>query len=339
MQSLLSAVSRTPYKLYLLIDEYDNFANEVMISPLRGTDRYQELVEGEGIDQDLFQGGQGRARKGGASTGCSSPACRPVVLSDITSGYNVAKDLTHRAGLSRSAAASPANELRAQRWQQVAATQSSDRRSSRRTTLDLMRRLLQRLPLCAAAGRRALYNPTLALYFLELLGAATAAIPHQMLDDNLAMDRNRIQYVARLPHGEALVNAALNRRTNRSPIAQLANRFGVQDMLTAPARSRLSRLAAVLLRRADPGRAGRAGQAATDHSQSGDPQAVRRAAPGTAAAGLRRPGAAASGGANGSTPPAISARCATSSNSATSRCSTTATCAGATNWWSRPPFW
>ncbi len=31
-----------------------------------------------------------------------------------------------------------------------------------------------------------------------------------MLDDNLAMDRSRIQYVARLPHGETLVNAALN---------------------------------------------------------------------------------------------------------------------------------
>jgi len=54
-----------------------------------------------------------------------------------------------------------------------------------------------------------------------------------LLDDNLAMDRNRIQYVARLPHGEALVNGALN-PAEPPTVAQLANRFGVQEMLAAP---------------------------------------------------------------------------------------------------------
>jgi len=33
LQSLLSAIRQTPTALYLLIDEYDNFANEVMVSP------------------------------------------------------------------------------------------------------------------------------------------------------------------------------------------------------------------------------------------------------------------------------------------------------------------
>ncbi|TVR61120.1 MAG: AAA family ATPase, partial [Candidatus Competibacteraceae bacterium] len=35
LSRLLTAISTTPHKLYVLIDEYDNFANEVMISPLR----------------------------------------------------------------------------------------------------------------------------------------------------------------------------------------------------------------------------------------------------------------------------------------------------------------
>lgn len=56
LQSLLSGVSRTPHKLYLLVDEYDNFANEVMIGPLRGTDRYEELVRGEGTIKTFFKG-------------------------------------------------------------------------------------------------------------------------------------------------------------------------------------------------------------------------------------------------------------------------------------------
>ncbi len=82
-QSLLSSIAHTPHALYLLVDEYDNFANEVMISPLRGTNRYEELVQGEGIIKTLF-----KVIKGGASgngidrvflTGAS-----PVVLSENT---------------------------------------------------------------------------------------------------------------------------------------------------------------------------------------------------------------------------------------------------------------
>ena len=77
-----------------------------------------------------------------------------------------------------------------------------------------------------------LYNPTLALYFLKHL-ARQGEYPARLLDDNLAMDRNRIQYVARLPHGEALVDGALN-PIEPLTVAQLANRFGVQEMLAAP---------------------------------------------------------------------------------------------------------
>jgi len=39
------------------------------------------------------------------------------------------------------------------------------------------------------------YNPTLVLYFLKRL-AEDGVFPTRLLDDNLAMDRNRIQYVA-----------------------------------------------------------------------------------------------------------------------------------------------
>lgn len=52
------------------------------------------------------------------------------------------------------------------------------------------------------------------------------------------MDRNRIHYVAQLPHGEKLVTQALaaNEYTpeNLIKIDQLADRFGVQIMLSEP---------------------------------------------------------------------------------------------------------
>ena len=53
-----------------------------------------------------------------------------------------------------------------------------------------------------------------------------------LLDANLAMDRNRIEYIASLPHGDSVIAAALD---NVAPLTvpQLADRFGVKDMLEA----------------------------------------------------------------------------------------------------------
>ncbi len=226
-QSLISMVAQTPYKFYLIIDEYDNFANEVMISPLRGADRYHELVQGEGTIKTFFKAVKDGAERGQIDrtflTGVS-----PVVLSDITSGYNVAEDLsadpdTHDlCGFTES-------ELR-QALEAVGALRGLDA-EQRATALDLMRDFYNGYRFSPQREER-VYNPTLALYFLKYL-ARHGTYPPRLLDDNLAMDRNRIQYVARLPHGEGLVNAALN-PTEPLAVAQLSNRFGVQDMLTAP---------------------------------------------------------------------------------------------------------
>ena len=67
-RSLLTAVRQTPHRLYLLIDEYDNFANEVIVSQERGTARHQELIGAEGVLKTLCKavkaaaGGQGLER-------------------------------------------------------------------------------------------------------------------------------------------------------------------------------------------------------------------------------------------------------------------------------------
>jgi hypothetical protein len=227
LQSLLSAVSGTPHKLYLLIDEYDNFANEVMISPARGTDRYHELVESEGTIKTFFKavkaGAEGRGIDRVFLTGVS-----PVVLSDITSGYNVAKDITHLDEY-HDLCGFTAEEL-AEALMGVLAARSLP--ADQAPGILAMLRYFYNGYRFGEGDNPLLYNPTLALYFLDYY-SRYGRYPRQMLDENLAMDRNRIQYVARLPHGEALVNAALN-DAEPLTVAQLVNRFGVRDMLTAP---------------------------------------------------------------------------------------------------------
>ncbi|MEM7537419.1 MAG: AAA family ATPase [Chloroflexota bacterium] len=61
--SLVASVNQSGYKLYLFIDEYDNFANEVLMTPKQKTQqetdaqrqRYIDLVKGEGLFKTLFK--------------------------------------------------------------------------------------------------------------------------------------------------------------------------------------------------------------------------------------------------------------------------------------------
>ena len=92
-RSLLAVIRKTGHFLYLLIDEYDNFANELMMGH-RSTEesRYQAISSGEGCMKALFKtvkmaaSGQGLGRV--FITGVS-----PVAMSDLTSAYNVAKNI------------------------------------------------------------------------------------------------------------------------------------------------------------------------------------------------------------------------------------------------------
>ncbi|MCP4699279.1 MAG: AAA family ATPase, partial [Gammaproteobacteria bacterium] len=93
-KSLLSATRDAGHPVYLLIDEYDNFANEVMMSIQHGSgeERYRTLVHGEGVMRSLFRVVKGAAAGMGLErvfvTGVS-----PVAMSDITSAYNVAESI------------------------------------------------------------------------------------------------------------------------------------------------------------------------------------------------------------------------------------------------------
>ncbi len=92
IESLVSAIRLTPYPVYLLIDEYDNFANTVMMGIHQDDIQYKALVHDQGPLRTFF-----KAIKASASgsifdrifiTGVS-----PVVMGDITSGYNIAENI------------------------------------------------------------------------------------------------------------------------------------------------------------------------------------------------------------------------------------------------------
>jgi len=221
--SLITAIAETPYPLYLLVDEYDNFANDVLMTG-RKQEYYEALLYGEGTLKTVFKAVKGESGRRGVDrvfiTGVS-----PIVLSDMTSGYNIGEDIyleetfNDLCGFTEAEIAAVLERLAVEggTWSPAEA-------------LDLMRTFYNGYCFSETGGER-LYSPTLSLYFLKAL-QTKGRYPLQMLDENLAMDRSKLRYIADLPHGEGVLVQALNGEAG-VVIPRLARRFGVADVLAA----------------------------------------------------------------------------------------------------------
>lgn len=223
--SLLNAVQQTPYRLYLFIDEYDNFANEVLMTSVGdGRQRYEELVKGEGVFKTLFKNikaaSAGRGLERVFITGVS-----PVVMADMSSGYNVAENIYFLPELNTLCGFTEAETMAA--LQQIA--EQCGFSAEKTAEAMQMMRLFYNGYRFSAKATELVYNPTLVLYFLKIL-QRTCEYPEEILDDNLAMDRNRILYISKVKGAESLIVDALNAE-NPLVISTLAHRFGVAEML------------------------------------------------------------------------------------------------------------
>lgn len=218
-RSALLAINRSVHKIYLLIDEYDNFANEVLTS--RNTE-YKALLHGEGLLKTVFKAVKAAASGQGLDrvfiTGVS-----PVVLSDMTSGYNVATSIYLEPKFNELCGFTE-NEL-----SEILHNLSFDTEQQNHA-LNLMRTFYNGYRF-STKSEISVYNPTLTLYFLKQL-QENGSYPEFMLDENLSMDRNKLVYISQLPHGEEVLIKALS-GGDSIVIPQLARRFGVEDMLTA----------------------------------------------------------------------------------------------------------
>ena len=223
-ESLANAVYNSGQKLYLLIDEYDNFANEVLMQVNATQQRYEELVQSEGILKTLFKAIKGNASEGKVGrvfiTGVS-----PVVMSDMSSGYNVAiniyldDDFNGLCGISNNELVTLVTNL---------TTECHQNDDDKLTILETMRQFYNGYRFCSSEKQSQVYNPTLCFYFLRYFQKA-CEVPTKILDGNLAMDANKIRYIANLPNGENIIHQLLD---EQSPVLldALEDRFGVEAL-------------------------------------------------------------------------------------------------------------
>ncbi len=219
--NLLGSIAKTPYKLYLLIDEYDNFANEVMA---RDEETYKGLVQKEGPLKTLYKGIKEFMKRTPLDrmfiTGVS-----PVVMSDITSGANIFtniyldSDFNALCGFTKQEVYEMADT----------AAQTCDLDTAAIDEVMQMMEVWYNGFLFSEEGGERVYNPTLVWYFLNRF-ITSCKYPRRMLDSNLAADEGKLEYLGRIVTGRQTV---MNVLQTDAPliINALSDRFTLTSLL------------------------------------------------------------------------------------------------------------
>jgi hypothetical protein len=226
IRSLITSIRLSDYPIYLMIDEYDNFANEVMMGTHDTKDKYEALVYGDGLLKTLFKTIKASAGKSLFDrtfiTGVS-----PVVMSDITSGYNIAKNIYLKPQFNDLCGFT---EKEISNALKTIEEECGFKKEEGAAALDIMREYYNGYSFDYKALNN-IYNPTLALYFFDSF-YEDCEYPDKMLDSNLAVDEAKLEYISALPGGGQLLLDLLE-NDNQLTISELEERFGIKRMLNA----------------------------------------------------------------------------------------------------------
>ncbi|MDL1975269.1 MAG: ATP-binding protein [Deltaproteobacteria bacterium] len=232
IDSLITSVRMTPYPVYLLIDEYDNFANTVMMGVQRSSEgRYEALVHEEGPLRTFFKAIKS-ATSGSMFDRVFITGVSPVVMSDITSGYNIAKNVYLEPEY---------NDLCGFRQAELEdvikkiVDECGLEKEKIQEAVDMMQTYYNGYTFSYSADEP-VYNPTLSIYFLEQF-EKSCQYPREMLDDNLAVDESKLEYIAQIPRGSDLL-MSLMENDQQVVASRISKRFGIREMLTDKSRDK-----------------------------------------------------------------------------------------------------
>ncbi len=228
LDTLLGVVRQAGHPLYLLIDEYDNFANEVMV---KDVSIYKALFEADGPYKELFKAVK-NATEGLGLERVFVTGVSPVALNDLTSGFNNATDVSLEPELAALCG------FRDREIRDLLALVAEERGLSGEAAEDaacVMRTWYNGYRFSDDADVL-VYNPTNVLYFLDRL-QRRGKPPKQLHDANLRTDQAKLAFLARTAAGTGVVED-LTEGTGEIRIPELLDTFSLDDMVRRIGRDR-----------------------------------------------------------------------------------------------------
>ncbi|MCE7989750.1 MAG: hypothetical protein DYG89_52055 [Caldilinea sp. CFX5] len=188
LRRLFALVARKRLKLYLFIDEYDNFANSILTTA--GEQAYRDLTHGGGFFRFFFNmlKSATTGRIGGLSrlfiTGVS-----PIVMDDVTSGFNIGTNISLDGRF---------NEMLGFTEEEVRALVAYYHtyglyRLDLVDSLALMREWYDHYRLSPEADN-AIYNSDMVLYFVNA-ALERETMPLNLIDQNIRIDYSKLRHL------------------------------------------------------------------------------------------------------------------------------------------------
>jgi hypothetical protein len=213
LQTIFGAVEVVGAKLFVLIDEYDHFANDLIALGTLGDNAYRNMMKANGLVRDFYEN-----LKDGTKSVVSRiffTGISPMMMNDLTSGFNIASNLSLDLRY---------NEMLGFSRDEVDALIDASNINRALITVD-MEHYYNGYLFNKRANTR-LYNPTMALYCLDQI-QSTQLAPEDIIDVNLRTDYSRLRRRAENDHNRKILLAIMK---NNAIIAEIAGIFSIDEM-------------------------------------------------------------------------------------------------------------
>lgn len=203
--------SKLPYKIYVIIDEYDHFANELIAFRLHD---FKTSVSRNGFVRKFYESIKAATGEGVVDrifiTGVS-----PVTLDSLTSGFNIGKYLSLDIQFHRMMG------FTEQEVETILAGVGVTEERQPTAIADL--RQWYNGYLFNGKAQTRLYNPDMVLYFASAFGR-TGEYPEELLDTNIASDYGKLRELFRVDGQEVQNLGVLEELITTGQVAALLTR-------------------------------------------------------------------------------------------------------------------
>ena len=181
--AIVAAARRLGFGLYVIVDEYDNFTNEIVSSI--GTDEYKSITHGTGFYRGWFKKFKGTCDRI-FMTGVS-----PVTMDDLTSGFNIATNISSSELFNAMVGFTHAETRKLFEDFRGTGKYANDVESHLRTVKAWYDGYCFSEP---KVGEEHVFNCDMALYYLSEL-VASGRPPKKLIDANIRSDWNKLRSI------------------------------------------------------------------------------------------------------------------------------------------------
>ncbi len=214
IQDAIDKAELADIKIFVIIDEYDHFANDLIaMGSQLGKDVYHNMVHANGLVRDFYE-----ALKTGSSTVVDRifiTGISPVMLDDLTSGFNIAVNLTLEPQY---------NEMMGFTQQEVDALMLETGVDPNFINVDM--EMYYNGYLFHEDGAHRVYNPSMILYFFYQI-LTSQKPPKNIIDDNLKTDYNRLR---RMVQNEENRNTLIEIVQNNGIMSDVISKFSIDRL-------------------------------------------------------------------------------------------------------------